>query len=159
MRLGSLATFQLPASAPIQPDLRASIALIGWTADEADEGRTQVDRDEKSWRSSVRGNSIARERNESAHRAKVYGGHKWFSKDEPGGCTTFTISTGLPARPRRGGPLDRATHFHGADENRFVTLSRCNYAAMCAQRSLHRGVSNDRLSTCQYTRARARSIR
>lgn len=72
-------------------------------------------------------NSIVGQKTERV-RAKVHK-RKWFSKDEPGSCTTFTISRGL----WRGRPLDRATtRFHRADENRFVILSQCNYALVCA---------------------------
>lgn len=77
-----------------------------------------------------------------------------FSKDEPGGCTTFTTSTSsrrvrsIEQRREssrrdamRRNPTQRnATRFHGADGNRFVTLSRCNYtsgecARACARAS------------------------
>lgn len=47
-------------------------------------------------------NSIARQRNESVWaKYYVHGRCKWFSKDEPGGCTTFTISTGLARQTAR----------------------------------------------------------
>lgn len=74
-----------------------------------------------------------------------------FSKDEPGGCTTFTASTS----PRRVRSLDRATtrvdargrkatRFHRADGNRFVTLSRCNYTSGKCARVCARVHANER---------------
>lgn len=60
---------------------------------------------------------------------------KWFSKDEPGGCTTFTISTGLACR--RGRPLDRATYPQGRRE------SLCNTFTMQLRTSVRTPWSND----------------
>lgn len=95
-------------------------AVVSTKESSVTEERVEFDRYRKR-------NSILGEKSERV-RAKVHR-RKWFSKDEPGSCATFTISRGL----WRGRPLDRATtRFHTADENRFAILSRCNYALVCA---------------------------
>lgn len=99
---------------------RFNDAVVSTKESNVTEERVELDRYRKR-------NSILGQKTERVW-AKVHR-RKWFSKDEPGSCTTFTICRGL----WRGRPLDRATtRFHRADENRFVILSQCNYALVCA---------------------------